>query len=304
MNIFKRIGLCVTVVTVMLASAIVYAKITHTVLVFDMKDFDGLPERFRTTADQLPDNGTVRTEGLESVHAAGSQQFSQDTFQHALHHIPAKSVIVIDLRRESHGFLNGDAVSWFGPQNAANAKKSTNQIKISEARLLNRLQNSKFRWVYKIIEKTPDDFIERAERDFVVVNNVQSEQQLVNKSHVGYERYYVEDFHAPNDADVVRFVNFIKNLPNDTWLYFHCRAGRGRTTTFMTMYDMIKNAKVLTFDEIVNRQAVLGGSDLRVLPDKNDFKYQYEVDRLNFIKRFYEYAKANTDNFSTPWTSF
>ncbi len=90
--------------------------------------------------------------------------------------------------------------------------------------------------------------------------------------HARYQRFYIEDFHGPDQASVVKFVNFAKTIPDNTWLYFHCRAGRGRTTTFMSMYDMMKNAKQVTFDEIMDRQLALGGADLRDLPEGN-FKY-------------------------------
>ena len=128
-----------------------------------------------------------------------------------------------------------------------------------------------------------------------------SEQQFASDLHLKYKRFYVEDFHAPEEVDVVRFVNFAKHLQEDTWLYFHCRAGRGRTTTFMAMYDMMKNAKHVSFNDIVDRQYALGGTDLRELPDEDNFKYGYASHRLSFIKNFYEYVKENNDDYSTTW---
>ena len=31
------------------------------------------------------------------------------------------------------------------------------------------------------------------------------------------------------------FIDFVENQPENTWLHFHCKAGAGRTTTFMIM---------------------------------------------------------------------
>lgn len=301
MNFLKKAALTATVLIVMLSSALVFAKITHTLLVIDTVNEIDLPDKFRMTSDVLPANLRAETEGLNRVHAAGSAQFSSDGLGAALKKIPSRSVVVVDLRRESHGQLNDEAVSWYGPQNAANEKKSTDQIRESETRLLSKLKKARFRWVYQIVEKTDDDFIEKTHRDFVRVQSVKTEQQVAQDHHVGYKRFYVEDFHAPENADVTRFVNFARQLPENTWLYFHCRAGRGRTTTFMSMYDMMKNAKHVSFDDIIQRQFALGGSDLRELPDKNHFKYRYAAHRLSFIKNFYEYARENNDNFSTTW---
>jgi hypothetical protein len=69
----------------------------------------------------------------------------------------------------------------------------------------------------------------------------------------------------------------------------------------MAMYDMMKNAKYVTFDDIITRQHALGGSDLNEMPQKDHFKYKYATDRLRFLKNFYEYAKSNNDNYSTTW---
>lgn len=301
MNIFKRIALTVTLLMIMLSSALVFAKITHTLLVVDMAKNAGLPENFRTTSDPLPPDATVSNEGLSNLHLAGSQQFSTDGLQHALEKIPSKSIVVVDLRRESHGQLNGNAVSWYGPQNAANENKTPEQISVSESRLLSRLKKARFKWLYQILEKSDDDFIEKTHRDFVRVNTVKSEQQLAAANHLDYKRFYVKDFHAPDDADVVRFVSFARNIPENTWIYFHCRAGKGRTTTFMSMYDMMKNAKHVSFEDILARQYALGGSDLRDLPSQENFKYKFASHRLDFLRKFYEYAKNNNDDFSTTW---
>ncbi len=81
-------------------------------------------------------------------------------------------MVVVDLRRESHGILNNDAISWFGPQNAANEKKTIQQIKLSETRLLQRVAHSPYRWIYHIVEKTDDDYVDKAKREFVQVKNV------------------------------------------------------------------------------------------------------------------------------------
>ncbi len=304
MNLIKKLALCVTLVSVMLSSALVFARITHTLLVFDARNEAELPGRFRTSSDALPENTNFTKDGLENLHEAGSQQFSKESLMKALEKIPSTSVVVIDLRRESHGLIDGNAVSWYGPQNAANANKSSSQIITSENRLLMRLKKSHYRWVYQIIEKSNDDYVDKASREFIPVRGVQSEQQLAEGLHLGYQRFYVEDFHAPRNDDVVRFVNFAKRIPENTWLYFHCRAGRGRTTTFMAMYDMMKNAKQVSFEDILNRQAAIGGVDLQKLPSEGNFKYRYASDRLNFLKNFYDYTKENKDNFATTWAQW
>lgn len=43
---------------------------------------------------------------------------------------------------------------------------------------------------------------------------------------------------SPENID--EFIKLYKSLPKDAWLHFHCEAGKGRTTTFLAMYDMMK----------------------------------------------------------------
>lgn len=303
MNFLKKLVLMLVLGLLLMSSAMVYARITHTLLVFDMENSAQLPAKFRTSADVLTDT-KVNSLGLDQLHVVGSHQFSKDSFLTALSRIPSKSVIVVDLRRESHGMLNADAVSWYGPQDAANQNKSIPQIIASEQRLLARLAKSSYRWVYDIVSKTDDGYVDKVEHEIVQVQNVQSEQQFVEANHTGYQRFYVEDFHAPSDAEVSRFVSFAKTVPANTWLYFHCRGGEGRTTTFMTMMDMMKNAKQVSYDDIMARQLALGGADLRDLPAQGSFKYPYAVQRVIFLQSFYNYAKSNTDNFATSYTTW
>lgn len=304
MHSIKKIILLVTVISILLSSALVYARITHTLLVLDARNEEVLPNHFRTTNDVLPESTNVDKTGLNLIHAAGSQQFSIGTLKKALEHIPSQSVIVVDLRRESHGLLNGNAVSWYAPQNAANENKTVSQIKLSETRLLERLKKSHFRWVYQILGKTNDNYVEKTKRELVTVETVQSEARLLAKEHIEYHRFYIKDFHAPDDQSVVNFVNFAKAVPDTTWIYFHCRAGRGRTTTFMVLLDMMKNAKQVSFDDILHRQLALGGSNLGELPSRSKFKYKDAEYRLSFLKSFYQYARSNNDHYSTSYVSW
>lgn len=303
MLFLKKIIIAATLFVIVLSSAMVFARITHTLLVFDVHNSQEMPERFRSTNDALSTKN-LNLAGLQELRAAGSAQFSEMGLQSALNRIPSRSVIIVDLRRESHGYLNGDAVSWYGPQNAANLHKTSGEIAKSEARLLGRLQQSKVRSVAEIIKKTKDAFIKKVNRKLVVVRSVMSEKQLAESLGMSYQRFYVDDHHAPRDEDVNRYVAFLKTLPPETWLYFHCRGGRGRTSAFMAMYDMIKNAKILTFDEIVDRQTALGGTNLSELPPADSYKYQFAYDRLSFLKHFYQYARSNNDDFATSWTEW
>ncbi|WP_242841893.1 fused DSP-PTPase phosphatase/NAD kinase-like protein [Clostridium beijerinckii] len=134
------------------------------------------------------------------------------------------------------------------------------------------------------------------------INNpesVQTEEALSKSLGMGYLRITVTDHEKPLDDQVDLFVESVKNLPQDTWLHFHCRGGAGRTTTFMAMYDMMHNAKNVSFEDIMKRQTLIGESDLLKGEDQDESK-----DRSNFMNVFYNYCKDNKDGFQTSWSEW
>ena len=59
------------------------------------------------------------------------------------------------------------------------------------------------------------------------------------------------------------------------------------------MIDMLHNAGKLSYDEIMTRQVLLGGQDLRTSTSKDPVKKEGYVRRALFLQHFYSYAKAN-----------
>ena len=78
----------------------------------------------------------------------------------------------------------------------------------------------------------------------VEAGQVLTEAELAAQKGVMYVRFTATDHLWPDAGEIERFRRFVKTLPKDAWLHFHCVAGEGRTTAFMTMYDMLKNPDV------------------------------------------------------------
>ncbi|TMM11177.1 MAG: protein tyrosine phosphatase, partial [Actinobacteria bacterium] len=130
---------------------------------------------------------------------------------------------------------------------------------------------------------------------------VQTEQEVADAAGFGYFHLTVPDHYRPQNEQVDRFVAFVRDLPPNTWLHFHCRAGVGRTTTFMAMYDMLRDAKTLSMNDILRRQVAVGGKDLLGGDvSGNDNK----TERVQFLRQFYDYAQTNLDGFQTPFTAW
>lgn len=283
-------------------SAYVYANYTRTLLVLDMRNSPELPRRFRLSTDPLP--ATINTNGLAELKIAGGAQFSKAAFNKILHRINAKHIIVFDLRQESHGFVNGNAVSWYGVRNADNSSKTHADIEAEQARLLRTLASEEEVVINQLVQKSAEGEVKVVKPTEYRVHDTSSEEHYVTSLGHQYKRFYVQDYHAPTTKEVDRFIQTVNKISKSKWIYFHCRAGIGRTTVFMTMFDMMRNAKQLSFEEIMDRQAALGGKDLRVLPAKTHYKYQWAADRLQFLKQFYQYARDNKDHYQTVWSKW
>ena len=128
-----------------------------------------------------------------------------------------------------------------------------------------------------------------------------TEQDCVKALGAKYKRFLVTDNNRPEDSDVDEFVKFVRKLQKKEkhkkqkcWLHFHCLAGMGRTTTFMSLYEMMVTASsdMLPLDEILARQHKAGGADLTHMwysPDPEGW--------LNFLKNFHGYAKDEKDGY-------
>ncbi|MBO0694928.1 MAG: protein tyrosine phosphatase, partial [Verrucomicrobia bacterium] len=91
----------------------------------------------------------------------------------------------------------------------------------------------------------------------------------------------------------------------NAWAHFHCEAGLGRTTTFMVLYDMLRNATRVSLEDIVRRQAILGyGYDVLQPPEAGNWKAPYMTERAEFIRVFYDYARANPNGRPQLWSEW
>jgi hypothetical protein len=84
----------------------------------------------------------------------------------------------------------------------------------------------------------------------------------------------------------------------------HCRGGKGRTSTFLALLDLLKNAAPLPLEIILERQTRLGDYDLRKPAAPASAKAPFRAERRAFVERFYDYAKENPGGAPPSWTSW
>jgi hypothetical protein len=88
-------------------------------MLLDTENAEVLPRRLRTTKDVLPEG--FEASGLLNLNMSGSAQFSALQFKALLEHLEnfgfyKDQVLVVDLREEPHGFINGNAFTWYAKQ--------------------------------------------------------------------------------------------------------------------------------------------------------------------------------------------
>jgi hypothetical protein len=272
----------------------------------DRKLAAALPRNFRTTDDRLKANSGQKIPtniGLTSLCASGSGEFTTDGLKLLLERTRGP-VTVFDLRQETHIFVNGLPISWFATNDWANVGRTHNEIEADEAARVKSLKPGSEIAVHPgAVIKKPGATPIAPEN--VTVEHASTERDLVEANRAAYVRLTVTDHARPLDEEVDRFILAVRTLPENGWAHFHCEAGRGRTTTFMVLYDMLRNATRVSLEDIARRQQLLG-YDYDVLhpADPGSWKAPYTDDRIAFVRAFYDYARANPGGGPQPWSEW
>jgi protein tyrosine phosphatase (PTP) superfamily phosphohydrolase (DUF442 family) len=271
----------------------------------DLKLANALPRNFRTTDDPLTESKseTVTTTGLSDLRASGSGEFTPEGLKLLLARTRGP-VTVFDLRQETHIFVNDLPLSWYATNDWVNVGFSQSAIEEDEA---SRVQS--FKPGIEIVVR-PGQPVKKgsacsATAQRVTVKSASTEREIVGAAGVNYVRITVTDHARPLDDEVDRFVLAVRALPENAWAHFHCEAGLGRTTTFMVLYDMLRNANRVSLEDIVRRQKILGYNyDVLQPAELGNWKAPYMADRAAFVRAFYDYARANPNGQPTLWTEW
>jgi hypothetical protein len=272
-------------------------------LIFDSIREQGLPSHFRSATGPLAMTTGMSPSRLhlDSLMASGSEQPSLTELAGVIRGL-GKKVVVVDLRQESHAYLDAHPVSWYGMKNWANKGKSRAEVEADEQGRIATLSKAHAAAVARVSAKDFEGRLAAVRTEEVAYGRAQSEAQATASLGLGYLRIAVADHSRPLPADVDRFIECIRGLAPGTWLHFHCHAGDGRTTTFLLLYDMLRNAGALGLEELAARQHLLGGVDLLHTPHTG-WKEALYKERADFIGRFFEYAR--TRDFKTvSWSQY
>ncbi len=274
------------------------------IFILDFKNVPRLPKNFRSTWNDIARiPSSVSTVGLENLDIAGGHQFSELELDTILKENPNIKVDV-DLRQETHFFVDGIAVTLFSEKDWGNKGLTDAQVIKNEEKLFEILRQQPQFTFLEVYDKDPKNTKKFKTTPLTFEHPlILSEENLTKSKGLFYIRLFITDDMIPSSHEIDRFITFVQTLPPHTGVYFHCRDGHGRTTTFMALYDMIRNAKKVSFEDILMRQFYLGGRDLLKI-SKPGYLGALQKQRITFLRQFYDYAKNNTDSFYTSWSTY
>jgi hypothetical protein len=253
--------------------------------------------RFRSSDFALAIGDEVDPTGLSGLRCSGSAQFSATGWDDIRGRVGgAQALHVIDLRQESHGFVGGEAVSWYAARNWGAVGLDDDESLALEALRLKLVAGAAEVSVADVRDV-------KAGRPVAFVSKkstcVLSEAALVAPT-ARYTRLPVTDHARPRDAVVDAFVTLARLSLEGYHVHFHCRGGKGRTATFMALFDMLRNAQRVDLRSIVERQRLLNDYDLGAVPAESSPKRAFIDERRAFLERFYHFARAGADTW-TEW---
>lgn len=275
------------------------------VWVFDRsEEYTKTPHLYRSTSnlDNLDDS--FNKQGLAALHASASGSIaSPEQVEEICKLAKDSEMSFFDLRQETHALSDTLGLTLRGKRDWANLGLSRQEVLAEEAN-----QVSKLRGQDKISLISAQDLkadVDNPEPLILHKPKLFSEKEAVENAGASYHRINVTDHLRPSRPAVDSFIQAVRDLPQDSAVHFHCCGGRGRTTTFMAMYDMLYNAKDVPFEDIINRQEKFN-IDYNLTPEKivNPEKAKVQTERSEYLQEFHNYAKHNPKGKPQLWSEW
>lgn len=239
-------------------------------IILDVKKNYKLPPRFRS---------------IQELNISGCAQFRPSQIDNIKVAITSPKITVVDLRQESHGFIDDSPISYYSFFQLINSNLNSQNTLKAEKEDLSKISIGANIPIFK----TTGEYLESLK-----ANVVSNEEKTCENFGLGYKRIAVRDNSIPTPEAVDDFINFVNNTTDDIHILFHCDAGDGRTTMFMSMFQMMKNPSNESLSTILNDQITIGGI---ILTDN--------IPRATFLEYFYNYTLENKESeFKTNYSTW
>ena len=259
---------------------------------------------------ELPDKEYVPSrKGFDDLNMSGSGRFSEKQLQALTDWVnqkaPGKKKIIIDLRGECHGFVNGNHVSWYGYINWSNIGKKRDEIVSEEQQLFRSIRGTTI--LAGKISSSNNYIMTDSTWIQVKADSALTEREVVENAGWEYRRLTVLDHVFPADFVIDQCIECYRSLPKDAWIHFHCQAGRGRTTMHMCLIDMMRNPDV-PLKDILYRQCQIGGTSMFYQGDRADeqpWRVSLFTETSYLVPLLYDYVQDNYQNdFTVSWSEW
>lgn len=239
-------------------------------LILDIKRNYKLPPRFRS---------------IQELNISGCAQFRPSQIDNIKVALSSPKITIVDLRQESHGFIDDNPISYYSFFQLINSNLSSQDTLKSEKESLSKIAIDDNIPIFK----PSGEYLESLKANVIL-----NEEKTCENFGLGYKRIVVRDNSIPTPEAVDDFINFVNTTAEDIHILFHCDAGDSRTTMFMTMFQMMKNPSNSSLSTILNDQIAIGGI---VLTDN--------ITRAAFLEYFYNYTLENKDSgFKTNYSTW
>lgn len=236
---------------------------------------------FRSTQDPFPakrlqDNycRSANTEGLSDLNAYGSGVIYYKDFKEHFKNTP-KKIYLINLLNDDIYYYKDYCLRWYG---IGYMNRDLGEIIFT---------SSPLKVIYKtlirlVFGSPPSHDITQLKTERQIIEELGGHYYLPLKGHKGW-------LNNPNFIDDL--LRFFESIPDDGLLYVHCIHGKGRTTTFLVLYDIFRNGKKLPLQDITNRHYCLGRENVidTELWANGTWTQKALNARKNLIEKFYAY---------------
>lgn len=136
--------------------------------------------------------------------------------------------------------------------------------------------------------------------------HIVTEKEAAEKRGYTYINLPIMSKYPSPDKNVDAFVNFFDSLPQDAAVFFHCRHGKGRTSMYLIMADIMRNAPQVALSDIVKRQHLLGSVDIFDVAVWKKGTYTENVleNRKAFIEKFYQFVCQRKKGGFSQWSAW
>lgn len=250
---------------------------------------------FGSSADPIPEKRQskecckkINRNGLDNLNTYGSGFINYNDFGPRINY-DYKNLYVVSLMPTDIYYYKGRCLRWYGlhytPKNLGKSHKEKKWGGFDKK-------------IIRLIYGTPpihDPSQLDTEETYVKKLGAHYYSPLKNNKNWLIDQSYIDNL-----------VTFFEKIPLDAKVYFHCIHGRGRTTTFLVMYDIFRNGKNISLQEITDRHHCLGREhmlDVKVWKFGNWTEEALRA-RRDLVIHFYEYMTSGSGYPHKKWSDW